>query len=85
RRRRPERRLTCGDSGVSEAAELGVRTSFTEDRSGHTADALAEFARLAAEGRFGIPVAGTAPLEDEETARRISRSNRARGKLLLLP
>ncbi|GHF72545.1 oxidoreductase [Streptomyces thermodiastaticus] len=81
----PKRVLTCGVSGVSEAAELGVRTSFTEDRSGHAADALPEFARLAAEGRFDIPVAGTFPVEEWETAYTISRSNQAHGKLLLLP
>lgn len=79
----PKRVLTCGGS-VPEAAGLGVRDTFHEVRP-EGVDALPEFARLAAEGRFSVPIAGTFPLEDWKTAFEISRSGRARGKLLLLP
>ena len=79
----PKRVLTCGGS-LPEAAELGARDSFHEVRPEHV-DALAEFARLAAAGRFGVPVAATFPLEDWRTALEISQGGHARGKLLLLP
>jgi NADPH:quinone reductase-like Zn-dependent oxidoreductase len=79
----PKRVLTCGGS-VPEAAELGVRDSFREGRP-EGVDALPEFARLAAEGRFSIPVARTFPLEDWETALEISQGGYPRGKLILVP
>lgn len=79
----PKRVLTCGGS-LSEAAELGARDSFHEVRP-ERVDALAEFARLAADGRFGVPIAATFPLEDWRTALEISQGGHARGKLLLLP
>jgi NADPH:quinone reductase-like Zn-dependent oxidoreductase len=80
----PKRVLTCGGS-LPEAAELGVRDSFHEDRTRRPADALPEFSRLAADGRFGIPIAGTFALEDWKAAYEISQGGHARGKLLLLP
>lgn len=80
----PKRVLTCGGS-VPEAAKLGVRDTFREDRTHPPVDALPEFARLAADGRFSIPVAGTFALEEWETALTISEGGHARGKLLLLP
>ncbi len=79
----PKRVLTCGGS-VPEAADLGVRDSFHEVRP-EGIDALPEFARFAAEGRFRIPIAGTFPLEGWQNALEISRSGHARGKLLLVP
>jgi NADPH:quinone reductase-like Zn-dependent oxidoreductase len=81
----PKRVLTCGASAVREAPELGARDTFHEDRSGQPVDALPEFTRLAAEGRFEIPIAGTFALDEWETAFKISQGNHARGKLLLLP
>ncbi len=48
-------------------------------------DALGEYGRLAAEGRFFIPVAGTFALEDWREALDISLAGRARGKLVLTP
>ncbi|MGH3166703.1 MAG: zinc-binding dehydrogenase, partial [Trebonia sp.] len=79
----PNQVLTCGGS-VPEAAELGVRDSFREVRP-EGVDALPEFAQLAAEGRFSVPVARTFPLADWETALKISQGHHARGKLLLVP
>ncbi len=80
----PKRVLTCGGS-VPEAAALGVRDSLREDRTRPPADALPEFAKLAADGRFSIPIAGTFPLGEWEAAFEISQGGHARGKLLLLP
>lgn len=48
-------------------------------------DVLGEFARLAAEGRFSIPIARSFPLESWRQALDISQSGHAHGKLLLLP
>lgn len=78
----PKRVLTCGAS-IREAAELGVRNGFREARQ--PADALPEFAQLAAEGRFGVPVARAFPLEDWKSALEISEGGHAGGKLLLIP
>jgi NADPH:quinone reductase-like Zn-dependent oxidoreductase len=78
----PQRVLTCGAS-IAEALELGARDSFHEMRP-EGIDALPEFAQLAAEGRFSIPIAGAFPLEDWRRALEISKSGSARGKLLLL-
>jgi NADPH:quinone reductase-like Zn-dependent oxidoreductase len=63
-----------------------VRDTFHEDptvRVPHVA--FPEFAQLAADGKFTVPIAGTFPLQDWRTAMKISLSGRARGKLLLLP
>jgi NADPH:quinone reductase-like Zn-dependent oxidoreductase len=83
----PKRVITCSD--VAAAPALGVRDSFHEDRATFT-DAerfgcFPEFAQLAAEGRFSVPVSGTFRLDQWRTALDISLSGRARGKLLLLP
>lgn len=83
----PRRVLTCSD--LATAAELGVRDSFHEDPPIRTDEdrfgAFPEFARLAAEGRFTVPVAGTFPLTDWREALEISLTGHAHGKLLLLP
>lgn len=78
----PRRVLTVSD--FEAAAELGVRDSFHEDRT-ERRDVLGEFAQLAADGKFTIPVARTFPLEDWRTALGVSESGYARGKLVLLP
>lgn len=78
----PRRVLTIGD--FTAAAELGVRTSFTEDGPLGW-DKLEEYTRLAADGRFTIPVARTFPLEDWRTALDLSLSGHPRGRLVLLP
>jgi NADPH:quinone reductase-like Zn-dependent oxidoreductase len=81
----PRRVLTLSD--FAGAAELGVRDTFHEFREGMEPPyaAYAEFAQLAADGKFTIPVARTFPLEDWRTALGISQSGHARGKLILLP
>ncbi|MFI6056499.1 NADP-dependent oxidoreductase [Streptomyces violascens] len=83
----PKRVLTCSD--MAGAAELGVRDSFNEDSATWTDDerfgVFPEFAQLAAEGRFTVPVAGTFPLTDWRRALEISLTGHAHGKLLLLP
>jgi NADPH:quinone reductase-like Zn-dependent oxidoreductase len=48
-------------------------------------DALGEYAQLAAQGRFTVPIARTFPLEAWREALDLVFSNRARGKVLLLP
>jgi hypothetical protein len=75
----PRRVITCGD--FAGAAALGVRIGLDEAGTGPDGavmrwDVLGDFARLAAEGRFTVPIART--LE-------ISQSGRAHGKLVLLP
>ena len=78
----PRRVLTITDFAA--AAELGARDTFREDWPPRR-NVLGEFAQLAADGQFTIPIAGTFPLEDWHTALDISESGHARGKLVLLP
>jgi NADPH:quinone reductase-like Zn-dependent oxidoreductase len=66
------------------AGRLGVRDTFHEDPiMGY--DAFPEFAQLAADGKFTVPIAAAFPLEDWRAAMEISLTGHARGKLLLLP
>ena len=46
---------------------------------------LEDFAKLAAEGRFSVPIARTFALEDWREALDLSLSGHAHGKLVLLP
>lgn len=78
----PKRVLTI--SHFEAAAKLGARGTFTENIV-ERVEALPEFAQLAAEGRFHVPIAATLPLQDWKTALQISQSGSARGKLVLLP
>ncbi|HEY3685310.1 MAG TPA: NADP-dependent oxidoreductase [Streptosporangiaceae bacterium] len=82
----PKQVLTCSDAAA--APELGVRDSFHEDPATHGDDerfaAFPEFARLAADGRFTVPIARTLPLDEWRTALEISQGGHAHGKLLLL-
>jgi NADPH:quinone reductase-like Zn-dependent oxidoreductase len=80
--------ITCGD--FARAGELGVRTGFDEQPTGPGGsqtrwDVLGDFAKLAAEGRFSVPIARTFRLQDWREALDISLSGRAGGKLVLLP
>ena len=78
----PKRVLTASD--FAGAAELGVRDTFHEDRT-RRIDVLPDFAWLAAEGRFTVPVARTFPLEEWRAALDISLSGQPHGNLMLLP
>ncbi|HEY0776467.1 MAG TPA: zinc-binding dehydrogenase [Gemmatirosa sp.] len=73
--------VTVSNHGPA-ADALGVRHSFA-GALGYSV--LGEFARLAAEGRFTVPVARTFPLEQWREALEVSLSGRARGELVLLP
>ncbi len=76
------RRIVTVSNHGPAAEELGVRNSFeTELRY----NVLGDFARLAAEGRFTVPVARTFALEDWREALDLSLSGDAHGKLVLLP
>ena len=82
----PRRVLTCVDFAA--AAALGVRNGFGEGGGGPGGmvlryDALADFAKLAAEGRFSVPIARTFALAEWREALKISLTGRAHGKLVL--
>ena len=73
--------LTVSNHGPV-AEELGVRNSFAGELRYNV---LGDFAKLAAEGRFTVPVARTFPLEEWREALDLSLSGHAHGKLILLP
>ena len=75
------RRIVTVSNHGQGAEALGVRNSFEGELSYAV---LGDFARLAAEGRFEIPVARTFRLEDWREALSLSLSGHARGKLVLL-
>ena len=80
----PQRVLTISD--IEAARELGVRDTFHEAPAllSHRFEAFTEFAALAADGRFSVPIARTFPLEDWRAALEVSLTGHAHGKLLLL-
>jgi NADPH:quinone reductase-like Zn-dependent oxidoreductase len=63
---------------------LGVRTTGREKGVVPRYDVLGQYAQLAAEGRFTIPIARTFALEDWREALDLSLNKRAHGKLVLL-
>ena len=63
---------------------LGVRTTGREKGVVHRYDVLGDYARLAAEGRFTIPIARTSTWDDWRDAVEISMAGRAHGKLVLV-
>jgi NADPH:quinone reductase-like Zn-dependent oxidoreductase len=73
--------LTMTD--FASAAQLGARHSFAETMP-RREGVLGEYAKLAAEGRFRIPIARTFPLDDWREALAASLSGHAHGKLVLL-
>lgn len=78
--------LTCVD--LMGAAAFGVRNGMGEPPGGPGGtmlryDVLGQFAELAAEGRFSVPIARTFPLADWREAMEISLTGRAHGKLVL--
>jgi NADPH:quinone reductase-like Zn-dependent oxidoreductase len=72
--------LTVSNHGAA-AEELGVRNSFSALRY----DVLGDFAKLAAEGRFKVPVGRTFRLDDWREALDLSQGGHAHGKLMLVP
>ncbi len=76
----PKRVLTITDFAT--AKELGVRESMSEDLT-YRFDVLAEYAQLAAEGKFEVPIARTYALDEWRDALQLSQSNAARGKVIL--
>jgi NADPH:quinone reductase-like Zn-dependent oxidoreductase len=75
----PDRVLTIADPQAQQYSVL-----FTGGGGQRSYHALAEAARLFAEGRFSLPVARTFPLADAAEAHRISEEGHVRGKLALL-
>jgi NADPH:quinone reductase-like Zn-dependent oxidoreductase len=78
----PQRVMSISDF---DEGGLGVRTTGREPGMVPRYDALGQFAQLAAEGRFIVPIARTFPLEAWRDALDLVSSNQARGKVLLLP
>ena len=77
----PKHVLTITD--FASAKQLGVRNSLSEDATLRF-DVLAEFAQLAADGKFEVPVVRVFALEDWRAALEISQGQNARGKVMLL-
>ena len=79
----PKRVMTISDFAA--AKTLGVRANLEEPGMRIRYDVLREFADLAAEGGFSIPIARMFALDDWKTALSVSEGQQARGKLILLP
>ncbi|MFB4301220.1 NADP-dependent oxidoreductase [Actinomadura sp. NTSP31] len=77
----PEHVLTVSDFDA--AKEHGALFSGPGGVGTVRNDVLGEYAQLAAEGRFTVPVARTFPLDDWRAAAELSLSGRARGKVVL--
>ena len=77
----PKHVLTITD--FASAKELGVRDSLSEDMTMRF-DVLSQFAQLAAEGKFEVPVARVFPLEHWRSALELSQGQNPRGKVMLL-
>ncbi|OPF80241.1 NADPH:quinone reductase [Streptomyces antioxidans] len=65
------------------AADLGV--TFSAGGGGRRMELIADYARLAAEGRLRVPVVRSFPLADAAEAHEQSESGHSRGKLILRP
>lgn len=76
----PQRVVTLSDFAA--AKELGVRGGI-DGNATLRYDVLGEFADLAAEGRFSIPIGGVYELDAWRTPMERSRSGHPRGKLVL--
>ncbi len=72
-------------SDFAAAKILGVRSNLEKSGMRIPYDVLPEFAGLAAQGRFSIPIARTFALDEWKTALSVSESQKARGKLIFLP
>lgn len=78
----PAHVFTVSDFAAAQA--LGVRSGIGEAVTLRY-DVLGDFAQLAADRKFTVPVARTFALEDWRTAMEISLSGQPHGKLILLP
>jgi NADPH:quinone reductase-like Zn-dependent oxidoreductase len=79
----PDHVATLGDFDT--ARELGVRGGTGPDANARLrTDVLGEYAELAAQGRFSVPIARTVPFADWPQAVALSESGHAHGKLVLL-
>jgi NADPH:quinone reductase-like Zn-dependent oxidoreductase len=76
----PQRVVTLSDFAA--AQELGVRGGI-DGNATLRYDVLGEFADLAADGRFEIPIGGVYELDEWRTPMERSRSGHPRGKLIL--
>lgn len=74
--------LTASDHQT--AREIGVRSNLDGEGTPRY-DLLGQYAALAAQDRFTVPIARTFALQDWRSAMELSVSGRAGGKLLLLP
>ena len=79
----PRRVMTISD--FEAARTLGVRSNLEEPGMRIRYDVLKEFADLAVQGRFSIPIARTFALDEWKTALSVSEGHQARGKIVLLP
>jgi NADPH:quinone reductase-like Zn-dependent oxidoreductase len=77
----PKHVMTISD--FVSAKQLGVRSNL-EEMTGPSYDQLDNYAQLAANGKFIIPIARTYPLEDWRAALADSQSHQAHGKIILL-
>jgi NADPH:quinone reductase-like Zn-dependent oxidoreductase len=79
----PEQVATLTDFAA--AKELGIIGGSGPDANARRyTDVLGEYAELAADGRFSVPIAHTALLADWRAAVELSQSGHARGKIVLL-
>ena len=72
-------------SDFAAAKTLGIRSNLEEPGMRIRYDVLGEFAEMAAQGRFSIPIGRTFALDEWRTALSLSEGQQARGKLILLP
>ncbi|WP_037915028.1 NADP-dependent oxidoreductase [Actinacidiphila yeochonensis] len=70
-------------TGFARAGKPGARVGSAGGMDALRYDVLGEYAQLAADGLFSVPVARHFPLEDWRTAAELSLSGRACGKLVL--
>lgn len=75
-----DRIVTIADPGAS---ELGV--AFSADGNRQFGSALAEYARLVADGRLRVRIDRSFPLADAAKAQELSETGHARGKIVLRP
>ncbi len=76
----PKRVLTITDFAT--AKETRGPREMSEDLT-YRFDVLAEYAQLAAEGKFEVPIARTYALDEWRDALQLSQSSAARGKVIL--